>query len=393
MGVHMRQFSRARVFECGGKQSRLIRDVLPKTARVRKNFVQPVYSEGPNTVFIDVGIAPYKANGDELALFALPPATRQETEAQFFARLFDAICYHLEESWLPGKVHVLLHSSGWDSRIMGMALKRVVDRQHYTDPVVCFSFGPEAQIARQIMLFEGWAEEQIVTVKDPALWLWPILDISCGQYLNGAHPTIPVSRYWLLHAFQKALCLPSNKDRWQSISGYGSSSLIGSGAEMSLPDLQAVSGFGSDYWLMGAGKNRLHRWAVKHYGVATSIPPSLPGEVLPWLSYDVLRVAVESSVREAFDLRQRMCAWLDPRLAEFPRLADEWPLFPPDVIAKMLQQYRESWYGQSCAPEAVPATKAMWSSGAGHLERCEWWSHWTAACYCEWLRREGYGLK
>ena len=115
--------------------------------------------------------------------------------------------------------------------------------------------------------------------------------------------------------------------------------------------------------------------------------------MLPWLSYDVLRVAVESSVREAFDLRQRMCAWLDPRLAEFPRLADEWPLFPPDVIAKMLQQYRESWYGQSCAPEAVPATKAMWSSGAGHLERCEWWSHWTAACYCEQLRKDGYTLK
>ena len=186
---------------------------------------------------------------------------------------------------------------------------------------------------------------------------------------------------------------PGNRDKLQSISGYGSSSLIGAGVELSTPDLELVSGFGSDYWLMGAGINRLRRWAMRHYGVATSIPPRVPHEILPWLSYDVLKVAVESSVRDGFRLRQKMVAWLDPALAEFPRMSDEWPPSPPWIVDRMRDQYRASWYGQTCAPGAVPAIKAMWSSGAGHLERSEWWSHWTAACYCERLRKEGYALK
>jgi hypothetical protein len=392
----MREFDRRRLFECQGKRSRVIRDVLPKEARVRKNFVQPVYSEGPNTLFPDVSIVPFDetVTPEEEALFRLPAATLQETQAQFFARLFDAICYHIEDQWLPGKVHILFHSSGWDSRIMGTALKWVIDRKGYTDPVVLFSFGPEAKEARRIMLHEGWDEQQIVTVEDPALWLWPILDISCGRWLNGAHPTIPASRYWLLETCRRALCIPANKAKLQYIGGYGSTAWSGAGAELSIEEMQDVSGFGSDYWLKGAGINRLRRWATKHYGVATSIPLAVPHEILPWLAHDVLRVVVESSVRGGFELRADMCAWLDPALARFERVCDDWPPFPPAVMLEMRDQYRASWYGKNCAPGAVPADHAMWSAGHGHpLERSDWWSHWTAACYCEWLRKDGYTLK
>jgi hypothetical protein len=121
----------------------------------------------------------------------------------------------------------------------------------------------------------------------------------------------------------------------------------------------------------------------------------LPGEILPWMAYDVIRVALESSVRDAFKLRPLLCEWLDPKLAAFRRISEDWPQLPEKLARRITRQYEGSWYGRNCAPGEAQRimVKPDWSDGYHPVKRSPWWSHWTAACYCEMLIREGYEME
>lgn len=390
------EFDRRRWFEHAGKRSPTMREILPHRLTARRLWVQASHLKNWETLFHEVGVVPFEETitPEDQALYNLSWGTVEETPAEFYGRLFQAICDHIEARWLPNKVHILFHSSGWDSRVIGWALKALREKNGdgWLGDFVAFCFGPEAPEAQRILRYEGWSDDQILCTENPAEWLYPVLDMdTVGAWLNGAHSTIPVSRFSLVEMVRR-LHLPK-RHKLQSVTGYGSSSLIGTGTELRREDVQKISGFGTDYHFKGAGEGRLRKWAERHYGVATSIPLALPYEILPYLAHSVVKVAVESSVRKVYDIRPEWCAWLDAGLGAFRRVSTPWPDIPPKQLARMRNQYQASWYGQTCAANTAPPAEPGWNAGHSPLQLTAWWSHWTAASYIENLRKAGYDIR
>jgi len=85
-------------------------------------------------------------------------------------KLLSVLIQNIENKWDSNKIHVLPHSSGYDSRLMSCAIKSLA-KKNGTDWMgetyfICFQ--PEIKQFLDIMRYEGWLENHIITIKPDA---------------------------------------------------------------------------------------------------------------------------------------------------------------------------------------------------------------------------------
>ena len=78
--------------------------------------------------------------------------------------LLDSLITYVESIWDDNKLYIMSHSSGYDSRIISAIIKKLGKTN-----IKFISFQPEIKQFREIMSYEGWSDDHIITIrpKDP----------------------------------------------------------------------------------------------------------------------------------------------------------------------------------------------------------------------------------
>lgn len=368
----MEQFSISRLFrnKQTGATSRWIRDVIPETVTLDSNYLLPRSDQGLwKTVFKEVEIVP----GEETLTAAQHKLLNREAKTtdatldEFFEHCVEETLKFMEQAWSPTKFHLIYSSSGWDSRFIGCILRILCERlgRVWLGELLFVCLGREGPTFRKLMKREGWDRADWTHLADEgAHFEWCLSFENASNWVNGVSPSFFNLNYVLGARLQEMGLVPEDDNA-----------------------VQLVSGFGSDYHLIGAGAslgNGLRDRLKKAYRGSISISPFKFDDVLyPMINYGMVRVVIDSKHRLAYELRKELVDHVDRNVRGLPRCDPKPALLPASLFNQMIKDYEHSWYGREVEPLAI--------LGATAENRFDpWWMHWSMAAFCEGLLRKGY---
>lgn len=286
----------------------------------------------------------------------------------------------LEKEWRSDMFHLVVHSSGYDSRIISQAIVDLGHRKRkkYLHDVLFICMQPEAQQFKQIMEHEGWPKEQYMVANEDAPtheYYAGVVDLDdFWRWTNDAQPWV-----WIVHHVAEQL---SNEGKLPPLS-----------------EVQYIDGYTGNEGFKFTTEKLIrffyyHRWGARHC--------VLPyGSVLrPFAHYEVLKLTSKKNKHEkAFfrltrrrftpwarnlQARQMIISYLDPRLLDIPRHNGEDGNTPHRRLSerlreRCLEQYNSSWYGKQFP--AYEAPEVLWLQG--------WWTEYAKASICEEITKRG----
>ena len=350
-----------------GNLGKRIDNVVNDKFTLNKGFVASSYYRSPKTIIKEVRTLPYNC--------VLPPwwatvsrisINHKKTKLNdFIQRFTEILSDYIYSIWDRKIFHVVLHSSGWDSRILSSI---ILDLYHHhgdewLGDIIFLCFGEESKSFQKIMKVEGWNEDQYISLsklKTPS-YLESNLDFDTAwKRLNGP-ADCPISNcYWALDEIMRRDLAPSkNTELW------GASYFNEIFSRLQNKRINQVSGFLKKYY----------------YSRVVDFSSAIPVPVIqPLLNLGSIRHILQSKVDILGDIRQRIIHEMNPELSDIPRIPDVTVRVPTRMGDKLIKQYKESWYGKRNKNKVRGYTDEIKSS--------PWWSHWTAASLCEWLNNE-----
>ena len=299
-----------------------------------------------------------------------------EDSLSLFSRIKDTLKTIIFENWIPGGVHAMLHSSGYDSRCVSWLIRELTEEhgKDWLGTIVFCCSRWEAESFHSIMTYEGWGAHQVSSARRlcrPANYYAPsLLNFrDAWQWSDGASP-IAMNLYWYLitDAIEDGL-LPSDQPI-QTFTGQRGNDVLGT----------------------CAFPNGLQVFSKSVSALYNSILGQRPtyGDVIitPYAYVDLAKVVCESSVTMGKKLRPQFCQYLDPTLVAFTNMAADGDRYRPIaqwILAQIQHDYRSSWYGQKVQPLARPHHRTT--------EFQDFWYYWTLASFCEELRRRGIEIQ
>jgi len=355
-----------------GETSIWLQDVLENDVVVDSSDMCLLRDPGPfrHTMFsgIDV-VPPAKILTEETTNIFKAAKTKTWPTDKLIALLIELFEQVIEREWEPNKFHLVLHSSGFDSRIVSELIRRIWRRNgdSWLGNVlfVCNKF--EGAQFKKIMQHQDWDESQYMVVGENVPienYHAPSLDFKSAWMKLNCIFGMPVNIfYYLIEAAQKSGRAPDD-DKIQSWCNY----------------LMPI-----DYSLK---LDLLERYRFLYYHAMGG--RNFKGENMEFPAAHPLLLS--EAVRHNTDLKlngvkRAMVEMLDRELFEIEetpvRLQGDWgrklskPLFD-----RAIDNYRNSWYGKRV--NAKPEITAGFSP---------WWRRWSIASFCQHLIRSGYSLR
>jgi hypothetical protein len=360
-----------------GRVSHNLRDVLDKRVTVSLGYrCEPVRKEGGvRTLFQCVEFVPrmQALPAEAWAMMDMPVGGAGRT---YPAGVADAIVDAIEAAWAPGKFHRVYHSSGWDSRILSAAIRRLYERNgaDWLGDVLFVCISNECDLAAHILELEGWGPEHFLGIPNVGPLVARMTDLTrAGRWLNGVTLQAVDYNWPLTEYLQEIGAAPSDDAAIQVFSGRNET-LMGA----TLPTNRLSWAWGEAY---------ASYLAISRYKV--------PDVVFPFSAYGVVRAALASDDRfdwstpareDKCGFRRGIGEYLCPALTGVPRGTLEMPELPAERVAEMAVEYSRTWYGMMIWP------KARNDATGKVLGKHAWWGAWSAAALCEALLQEGYEL-
>lgn len=362
-----------------GRTSRNLRDVLPQTATVIRGYrCQPI-RQGTGTLFKEVEfVAAQEALTDEQRdMMALPVGTLATDRTGLIAGMAEAVVGAIGARWVPGKLQLIFHSGGYDSRIMSAAIRLLYLKRgaEWLGEIRFVCIGNECDASANILRAEGWDGWDFIGIRDVTPVLSWVTDMrGAGRRLNGVSLQRLDYNWALIEYLQATGHITADDSRIQVLSGRNET-------------------------LMGATMpegNRLG-WAWREaYDSHLSVSRYKTADVIfPFGAYEVVRLGLASSYRVDWSTPERdqraryrhdIAAALCPALAGIPRTTLTIPELSTADVERMRLDYSRTWYGQLVWPAAMKHVTGK------PLERHDWWGAWSAAALCEALIEEGREL-
>lgn len=355
-----------------------IHEVLPQVLTLAPD-VSPWYTDPvgdhSGTYFREVQVVPAEESWSQSVRdFIAEPRPRQNVSLQsFLFSAFNAIETVVENTWKPDKFHVLLHSSGWDSRMISLIIRRLTDK-HGTDwlgKVLFLEGDGEGQGFRQIMSYLNWAPEQYHVHGEKfdgpnRHWYAFQFDRSWRQ-VNGAC-AFPFCVFNEAYEYcQKDGIIPSD-DQVQLYTGYGANEMA--------------------YMMSGRGLDDFSR---HHYYQSQALWPLHAEWIAPYFSLRLADVFLRLGMGQPTVWRSQAVEMVAPELAKVPRMTGEqmYALGCRDVSTQLLEkafaEYNTSWYNKVVHPSVSPT--------ASYRGESPWWFHYTLASFCEWIIKSGREIR
>jgi len=274
--------------------------------------------------------------------------------------------------WRPDQFHVIMHSSGYDSRL----LSAILQQTGITDLLfVCTKI--EGESFKRIMEFEGWPKSSYVVYNESTPmdeYFDSIRDFQNAHLRLGGVARVPVNLFWYTVAGlqRQGLCPEDAKiDMWHTQYSDTVLSNLGAGSVQSFNDI----------------------WSTfRHHNIRTR-PFKCAREFSPWLDLDVIktvgglhRESIPATGLDAPQFKIQLCEMVREGLGGFKNdhgWGDERIEISKNLSASAHRSYSRSWYGQQIVPLGTPPTNTQFSN---------YWEHWTSASLCDHLLRNGYDI-
>lgn len=348
--------------------------LLPKCLTLDTTYLARRFFTDHRTLFKEIEIVPAgeaeTQDMRELWGTPRPGERRQQTRDELFAAIYERFKQVVIENWTPGVQHVVLHSSGYDSRMLSWTLKRLHEERgdDWLGTVLFLCTPHEGRGFKEIMAYQGWREDQYHVEDSPRPELHASLtDFKNAWRRNGGAAGLPMNFFWYLP--ERAV----------------------EAGRLSDPVEQAFhSQWGNTCLDCVNGGQYRHKWRMFYMSMLCTRPMYGLEVIAPFSDVELARTVYQSSIKLGKNLRPALSAWLDTglgRIANMDREHDRRSPCPPALWQSVVDSYRESWYGRHVAPDARPNPRIR------HVDFAGFWSHWTAASLCEHLLAQGYEIK
>lgn len=356
-----------------GRTSTYYVNVLPERLTLDRSYVAKRFTGELRTLFHEVKILePEKGVTKAMQVaFEARPEVSFYSETQLLDRILARLSEVIEETWDSSVPHVVLHSSGLDSRLLSALIMRAYRRGRIELGKVLFLCSRwEGDAFTKIMQHEGWDESQYRVagegIDDLHYYSWQLLDWrDTYKRLNGV-AAIPVNLFY--YPMEEAERLGLLPDSYHTFSGYWGNMMLDAAS-----GLDAGAGVAAEY----------RRFYLSHL---CSRPIKGSRVFLPYTDVELVRLVAQAKVRLGKQLRPKLVARLDPELAAIPEQftdGDRHRRIADDTLKQVQKVYDGSWYGRKVHPGVQIPETTEFNSG---------WSHWSAACLCEVLLENDYKI-
>lgn len=360
-----------------GKRGLSIDELIEDEATVLKNYETSHFYGTASTPIRQIAQCSSEERvTEEIAdLFSMKKGTVAETSEQFAKRIFSAYRRSLFSMWDPNKFHVVLHSSGYDSRLLSLVIKSLFEEhgKSWLGDILFVCGSWETPSFVRIMEAEGWTKDQYLCHSPSGDYWKEMLEFDTAWENLYFPRSLPIN--YMLYpprdAARAGRC-PLNDDAVQFAMGYGSG--IGRGC------MQPVNKLGEYY-----------RWWLTTE--SSTMPAFYSHHIYPVQDLDVLRTAIESSVAIGMEWTRLVVSFVNAEVGKIPNL---WGYYydwqnkaqmelSQSLFSQVIKDYSASWYGINVCPQAVQkATKVLHYSA--------WWSRWSIAAIVERLFKRGVKL-
>lgn len=354
-----------------GKTSIWLEEVLERNVVVDRSITCVYRDPGPfrQTMFENVIVIPPMQVlwPETLEIFNTEKDLRTSDEelAEILIRLFEKV---VEAEWEPNKFHFVLHSSGFDSRILSETIKRLwlKNGDSWLGDIlfVCNKF--EANEFKAIMQYQGWNKDQYMAVRDnvpDSDYHAQSLDFkNCWKKVNCIFG-MPVNLFYYPLEWAQMIGRAPEDEMVQSWCNYLTP------IDYTLK-LDLFEKYRFLYFHAMGGRN--------FKGENMQFPGAHP---------DLLSRAVRYSTDLGLNQVKRLIVReMDKELYELPEtktdLQGDWGRELNNVLfSKTVNDYNNSWYGRRV--QQTPIRVISFSP---------WWARWTVASFCQHLLRSGYNL-
>lgn len=383
-------YPRQKIFEHQDERSPNLIDVLPRRVVLRRD-IEPwahlILHKHVRTPVVGVRVVhgPDAWGKRARDLAAHPPQRIEVDNDRFFQAVWPLFLEVVEREWDPSKFHLVLHSSGLDSRLISAAL-RTLCRYYGPDwlgDVLFVECDGEAATFRALMGATGWAPEQYAVYRDqlvapdgtlaPDYHLYSLEFAHAWERLNG-YTAFPLNCWWEpVQWLQEQGRIPGDEDL-QCWTGHAANTI-------------------TRFWNEARGIAHLFKF---HWSTAYAQFGLKGAWVHPFLDLDYIRTVYRHSLGRA-DYRQMILERVLPEAASIA--PDTWQQRQarghrdahPVLLDHALADYRRSWYGREVRPDLRPDPPAF-EGRPRQLAYTEWWCAWALASLCEHLRDNGYTI-
>ena len=361
----MSGFNRDVVFTGDGSSMEFY-DVLPTNLTIRRQVPDGLNESfmgyTGKTIFVEVNMNPYFHNDNtEEFLSADYPETRSVKE------LYDVIKRVIERRWDPSKLHVVGHSSGYDSRIVSTAIKELGEKngKEWLGDVVCVEVFGEGFLFNEIMKKQGFAgivySEEFSLPECQERWF---NFKNFHKKFNGVS-AFPVNQWWDAYDHLEE-CGILDRENTQCFTGFG--------ANETMEIAHKKKGF--DYYFKWF--HHLQLQTFRTWG----------GEwVHPFWDYEYLNaLAGFTEAKEYSDrIAERMVNEIAGHLSYIPRIHSnkEFRTLSDTLLLRAQEEYDNSWYGR----------EVKLKLDKDFTNYRPWWYNYCVASMCEYLLEKGYKIK
>lgn len=345
-------------------------DVLPQRLTVDPDYVFPTFDPGTwKTLFHEVEVVkPMDAlTIQEKAIVLGPDRVWGCNKLGLLVSLSSGLKRAIKREWAPDKFHLILHTSGYDSRMISGTLLKLyyLLGKDWLGDVLFVCMGPESDEFLKIMDYEGWNENQYVTYPSMLYHFNFCLDFrNAWRWHNGPSNFSNYLNYTIVDRLQMQGLVPGNDNNIQLWTGRN--------------DI-AFQIWGGVDWSLG-------QCYEHNYGAVTSVVQYKVEDVaLPIMSYEMMHTLAMAKVRVGWStLRPDLLKHIDTGLSKFRRVEAEFPPLTSKQLTQMCKDYEASWYGVNVRPRYNTTRMINYYH--------DWWSNWICAAIVEHLIEEGYEI-
>lgn len=343
-------------------ESTYVHKILPKKLSFTKDlpdvFFENCFRLTCRTVFNEVSMVPFtNARKEEEEFFA--DLFKTTNERKDHKAVFKCLVDIIRDVWSSEKFHLIMHSSGYESRLISSAIKKVYEEEgkSWLGDVLFIVMKTEDREFKEIMQYQGWKKDQYTVYENdkPAdEYFERSFEFSnAWERLNG-WTAYPVNLWWEPVEWAQELNLVPGDDQLQCWAGYGRNELA--------KDLPNVN---------------LYRWKQYHRPMF-STPMKGGNWILPFYSFDYIQAMIKYGIRDSLSVLKNF----DPVLTKMKRSVGAERTITTKFLSKVVDDYQRSFYGKMF-PDVKPTVKISYS---------KWWGVWCLASLCEHLLSEGYEL-
>lgn len=343
-------------------------EALPDKLTLRKDipaYLMKSFSEyKTDTIFYEVSINKYQHSREALQFLQEPV-----TEIKDLDELYQALKKAVYENWDVSKIHIIGHSSGYDSRILSNIIKELTLEygQQWAGKIYFVEVLGEGEQFKNIMQKQGLDGLIYKENYQPSLYHHYSFDFETfWQKFNGLS-AFPINQWYDAYKyFNEQGILPSNDI--QGITGYGANESM----EIALKKI----GFANYYeW-----HHYLQLQYFKEWG----------GDwIYPYWDWDVQKVIRGCIMwKDKTRLAKYLADQITPHLKGIPQISIKqlkkmgYRTLDKSIIQYMIKKYDKSWYGKQ-----VPI-KIM----NDQIDYFPWFYQFNIASLCEHLLEQGYKI-